>query len=145
HLGQTLRQGKRWLIIDFEGEPARPLEERQARFSPLKDVAGMLRSLDYAKAMSVVEGKGWIDETNALNDAFVEGYRAAFTLPGVIPATQQAFHDALRPWVIDKAMYEIRYELDNRPDWLLVPLMALMRYTFLDSVGGDQAGGFAEP
>lgn len=135
HLGQTLLQGYRWRIIDFEGEPARSLDERRARFSPLKDVAGMLRSIDYAKAMIIMEERGWLDESNALNDAFISGYRSAISIPGLVPATEDAFLDALKPWVIDKAMYEILYELNNRPDWLVVPVAALLRYTFKDQLG----------
>lgn len=135
HLGQTLVRGDRWRIIDFEGEPARSLEERRARFSPLKDVAGMLRSIDYGKAMMVREERGWLDESNALNDAYIAGYRGAITLPDLVPATDAAFADALKPWVIDKAMYEILYELNNRPDWLVVPIAALLRYLFMGDLG----------
>lgn len=135
HLGQTLVLSDRWRIIDFEGEPARSLDERRARFSPLKDVAGMLRSIDYGKAMMVREERGWLDESNALNDAFIAGYRGAITRPGLVPATDEAFADALKPWVIDKAMYEILYELNNRPDWLVVPIAALLRYLFMGDLG----------
>jgi trehalose synthase-fused probable maltokinase len=132
HLGQTLMQSGRWHLIDFEGEPARSIDERRARFSPLKDVAGMLRSIDYAKAMIVMEPRGWLDESNALNDAFVSGYRSAITMPGLVPESEAAFQDALKPWIVDKAMYEILYELNNRPDWLIVPIAALLRHTFMD-------------
>jgi trehalose synthase-fused probable maltokinase len=145
HLGQTLRQGDRWLIIDFEGEPARSLEERRARFSPLKDVAGMIRSIDYAKAMIVMEAHGWLDETNALNDAFIQGYREAISIPGLVPESEEAFRDALKPWIIDKAMYEILYELNNRPDWLVVPIAALLRFTFMEQMGDYVARRSDEP
>ena len=146
HLGQTLLRDGKWFIIDFEGEPARSLAERRARFSPLKDVAGMLRSIDYAKAMMVGEQRGWLDETNALNDAFIAGYRSAIAVEGLVPASEAAFNDALKPWVIDKAMYEILYELNNRPDWLVVPIAALLRYIFMNDLGNYAPGDVdAEP
>ncbi|MCC6704955.1 MAG: phosphotransferase [Thermomicrobiales bacterium] len=145
HLGQTLLRGKAWRIIDFEGEPARSLDERRSRYSPLKDVAGMLRSISYAKAMMVGEERGWLDEANALDDAFIEGYRGAITEPGLVPATESAFLDALKPWIVDKAMYEILYELNNRPDWLVVPIAALLRTMFQSDLGDYFAAGDAEP
>jgi maltose alpha-D-glucosyltransferase/alpha-amylase len=145
HLGQTLRQDDRWLIIDFEGEPGRSLSERRSRSSPLKDVAGMIRSIDYAKAMIVMEQRGWLDESNALNDAFIQGYREGITLPGLVPDTEEAFRDALKPWIIDKAMYEILYELNNRPEWLVVPIAALLRFTFMDDMGDYVARLADEP
>ena len=131
HLGQTLHtESGDWVLIDFEGEPARSLAERRARNSPLKDVAGMIRSLAYARAFaSISDPPGWTDGQCLLDDAFIEGYRAAIAsfdqTPALVPTDEVGFMRALRPWVIEKAIYEIAYELDNRPDWLWAPLAAL--------------------
>ena len=103
----------------------------------------MLRSIDYAKAMMVGEQRGWLDETNALNDAFIAGYRSAIAVEGLVPASEAAFNDALKPWVIDKAMYEILYELNNRPDWLVVPIAALLRYIFMNDLANYEPSDFA--
>jgi maltose alpha-D-glucosyltransferase/alpha-amylase len=131
HLGQTLHtETGDWVLIDFEGEPARSLAERRARNSPLKDVAGMIRSLAYARAFaSIADSPSWTDEHCLLDDAFIEGYRSAIAsfdeIPTLVPTDEAGFMRALRPWVIEKAIYEIAYEIDNRPDWLWAPLAAL--------------------
>lgn len=116
HLGQVLldREGS-WWILDFEGEPARPIAERRQPANPAKDVAGMLRSLDYARAQAVLAGG---DPTAAA--AWADAARADF-LAG--------YGDAVLPWLgafeVEKLLYEIRYEAANRPDWLGIPLAAL--------------------
>ncbi len=129
HLGQTLRRDNDWFILDFEGEPARPLAERRARYSPLKDVAGMLRSLGYARAFATQAESAWTDPARTLERVFLAGYRAGvYTSPlaaSLMPLGEDGFAAALRPWIIDKAIYEIAYELDNRPSWLWVPIMSL--------------------
>jgi maltose alpha-D-glucosyltransferase/alpha-amylase len=131
HLGQTLHTPEGdWVLIDFEGEPARSLDERRARSSPLKDVAGMIRSLAYARAFaSTSETASWTDEFRHLDQAFIDGYLSTISNADqaitLIPVEEAAFTRALRPWVIEKAIYEIDYELDNRPDWLWAPLRAL--------------------
>ncbi|CAN5658784.1 hypothetical protein BH09CHL1_BH09CHL1_14880 [soil metagenome] len=129
HLGQTLRRGDEWFILDFEGEPARPLSERRARYSPLKDVAGMLRSLGYARAFATQAESAWTDPARTLERVFLAGYRMSiYASPlagGLIPMGEETFASTLRPWIIDKAIYEIAYELDNRPSWLWVPIMSL--------------------
>lgn len=129
HLGQTLRRENEWFILDFEGEPARPLSERRARYSPLKDVAGMLRSLGYARAFSTQAESAWTDPARTLERVFLAGYRtgiyASPLAAGIVPMGEEGFAAALRPWIIDKAIYEIAYELDNRPSWLWVPIMSL--------------------
>ena len=122
HLGQLLaRADGGYAVIDFEGEPARPIHERRAPSSPLRDVAGMLRSLDYAartaEAGPHAEGfdaERWLPDARA---AFLEGY-------GGIAADQQALLDAFE---LEKACYEVRYEANNRPDWLWLPLAAVGR------------------
>ena len=138
HLGQTLRTpGDDWIILDFEGEPARSIAERRARTSPLKDVAGMLRSFAYARgvALRALDGErdaesigrlsAWEQEARA---AFVEAYRrtvGAHESP-LVPTDPAAFGAALVAWELDKAIYEVAYELNNRPDWLGLPLAALL-------------------
>lgn len=128
HLGQLLRSGGRWYVTDFEGEPSRPLVERRARQSPLVDVAGMLRSFDYALAAATGGASSAplrAGLRDALRDAFLDSYlRWAARLPGLLPApstlpTMLAFFE------LRKALYEVRYEVDNRPSWVWVPLAAV--------------------
>ena len=123
HLGQLLvRPDGSFAVIDFEGEPARPLAERREPGSPLRDVAGMLRSLDYAARTrqaghpraAAFDAQGWLAEARA---AFLEGY-------GGMPSDRRDLLDAFE---LEKACYEVRYEANNRPDWLWLPLAALER------------------
>ncbi len=121
HLGQALQAGGggRWYVLDFEGEPLRPLAERGLPDLPLRDVVGMLRSFDYAAAQSD-DGTGstvtWARRASA---AFLAGY--GLTRPGTVD-TRSALFEAL--W-LDKALYEVVYELRNRPDWIWVPVRAV--------------------
>jgi trehalose synthase-fused probable maltokinase len=126
HLGQTLHRDGDWTIIDFEGEPARSLEARRARSTPLKDVAGMIRSLAYATAFASREPDAWADPDRTLEAAFLAGYRASIDRSDLVPESDEAFHRALAPWIIDKAIYEIAYELNNRPAWLWAPIASLL-------------------
>jgi trehalose synthase-fused probable maltokinase len=126
HLGQTLHRERDWTIIDFEGEPARSLEARRARSSPLKDVAGMIRSLAYATAFASREAGSWADPERSLEAAFLDGYRSSLTQSDLVPADNDEFRRALAPWIIDKAIYEIAYELNNRPTWLWAPIASLL-------------------
>jgi maltose alpha-D-glucosyltransferase / alpha-amylase len=151
HLGQTLRTPDGdWTIIDFEGEPARPLEERRQRASVLKDVAGMLRSFAYARgAAERAAGsspdraaRGRLESWEAgARRAFLEGYRQ--TLPGTsmqfVPDDDEALARALAAWELDKALYEVAYEARNRPDWLGLPLRSLL--PDLIDQAADAAGG----
>jgi maltokinase len=120
HLGQLLRTERAFVVIDFEGEPARPLAERRAPASPLRDVAGMLRSLDYAAHSADPDGwspdalAGWLGNARA---AFLAGYGGTRT-------SEEAL---LAAFELEKACYEIRYEANNRPDWVWLPLDALER------------------
>ncbi|MDF1505877.1 hypothetical protein PYV61_23195, partial [Roseisolibacter sp. H3M3-2] len=132
HLGQVLRAGDGALaVIDFEGEPARPLAERRARHSALRDVAGMLRSFGYAAATALREGGG--DPARA--DAWERAARAAFhdayvaggtpSAPGYLPAGAAAADALARLFELEKLFYELNYEVRNRPDWLPIPLRGL--------------------
>jgi maltose alpha-D-glucosyltransferase/alpha-amylase len=138
HLGQVLKTADDFVIIDFEGEPARPLVERRAKHSPLRDVAGMLRSLDYA-AHAVAFGRPEADRANAIarllrweqraRRAFLDGYRtiAATSPVPLVPVSDAALEGACAAFELEKACYELRYELDNRPDWAPIPLAGIAR------------------
>ena len=124
HLGQTLAvaEGADFFIIDFEGEPLRPLPERRRKHTPLRDVAGMLRSLGYAAA-SAAAPAGWEEAARA---AFLDGYRAAAARAPFLPANATAFTRALAVLELEKAAYEVVYEANNRPDWLAIPLRGVV-------------------
>ena len=114
HLGQTLRNDEGWTIIDFEGEPAKTAAERRAFDSVWRDVAGMLRSFDYARSAhadpSSEAAVGWASDCST---AFLEGYAG------------EPDAAVLRAYELDKAVYEVLYELRNRPDWVAIPLRAI--------------------
>jgi maltose alpha-D-glucosyltransferase/alpha-amylase len=133
HLGQVLeREDGSFVIIDFEGEPSRPLAQRREKRSPLRDVAGMLRSFDYARNAALRAGDtadrsriraatAWYE---SVREAFLATYLAAIQkeMPALLPADVDAPLAALE---LEKAAYEVLYELNNRPDWLAIPLAAL--------------------
>ncbi len=123
HLGQTLRTTSGWMIIDFEGEPAQPLEDRVRLDSVARDIAGLLRSLDYAAhSVAIVQG---IEDTEHIED-WVRRNRIAF-LRGYGHEASDAALALLHAYEIDKALYEVVYESNYRPDWLQIPLGALNR------------------
>lgn len=123
HLGQTLRTSIGWKLIDFEGEPARPLAERTQLDSPMRDVAGMLRSFDYA-AQSVLVQVGASGEAEGAAAAWTERNREAF-LQGYGPLNGPDEQVLLRAYEVDKTVYETIYETLHRPTWLHIPLRAL--------------------
>jgi len=123
HLGQTLVADGDIYILDFEGEPARPLAERRAKSSPLRDVAGMLRSFSYA-AQAGKKDPSW---EPAVAAAFLDGYRRASAAADILPPGGEAFDAVLDAFLLDKTLYELGYELNNRPDWVTLPLSALAR------------------
>ncbi len=135
HLGQVLKTDEGFVVIDFEGEPARPLEERRAKVCPLKDVAGMLRSFSYAAqaalkgrpAVSAADDVAMTEWEGAARTAFLDGYRSV-AKPGraeYLPVTWGDTERVLRVYELDKALYELRYELRNRPTWLAIPLQGI--------------------
>ncbi|GAB7110454.1 hypothetical protein JCM4814A_87690 [Streptomyces phaeofaciens JCM 4814] len=118
HLGQVLRAGRDWFVIDFEGEPSRPLAERRMAHSPVRDIAGMLRSFDYAAR----QRRPWRPEwARRCREAYCAGYAAQ---AGWDPRKK---HALLRAYETDRAVYEVLYEARNRPDWLPVPMAAIER------------------
>jgi maltose alpha-D-glucosyltransferase/alpha-amylase len=139
HLGQVLWTGHDVVFIDFEGEPARPLSERSLRRSPLVDVAGLIRSIDYAGrnathtatergvvAMADIDGleqwrRSW---TSAVQERLVVEYLAGVSGTGLVPADRPGVDLLLELFVLEKALYEIRYELASRPEWAAWPMKA---------------------
>jgi maltokinase len=130
HLGQTLRTIAGWKIIDFEGEPSKPREDRIRLDSPLRDLAGMMRSLDYAahsiQALTgVISLDPEVDEM-AVADDWARRNQIAFLFGYGFDRTDAAVA-LLRAYEIDKAVYEVAYEEDHRPDWVSIPLRALQK------------------
>ncbi len=137
HLGQVLRTEEDFVILDFEGEPARTLAERRAKQSPLKDVAGMLRSFDYAATAALMAftqaATGGLERLapwarawrHWISRAFIDAYRREVSAASIVPAGD-GFDALLDAFTLEKALYELGYELNNRPDWARIPLNALM-------------------
>jgi trehalose synthase-fused probable maltokinase len=128
HLGQALWSDRGWTILDFEGEPARPLPERRTKSSPLRDVAGILRSLAYAPLAARLQRSasppdGW--ELRARQD-FLDGYLDSID-PTLLPATRREVDQLLAIYELEKAVYELNYELNNRPDWVEIPVAGITR------------------
>jgi maltose alpha-D-glucosyltransferase/alpha-amylase len=138
HLGQVLVAQNGFAIIDFEGEPRRTIEERRQKHTPLKDVAGMIRSIDYAAAAAVRAAadlpsvdnaalkamcRDWRDRSIA---AFMSAYRGTIADAACWPADEAGAEALLELMLIDKALYEIGYELANRPTWLGIPIQGIV-------------------
>jgi trehalose synthase-fused probable maltokinase len=128
HLGQTLYSPRGWVILDFEGEPARPLPERRQKRSPLRDVASMLRSFAYvSSAVERLQGQTPpADFEQQARLRFLEAYFAEID-PTLLPAGESAVANLLAIFELEKAIYELRYELDNRPDWVAIPVAGIVR------------------
>jgi maltose alpha-D-glucosyltransferase/alpha-amylase len=145
HLGQVLFTGKDFVITDFEGEPLHPLSERRLKRNPLRDVAGMIRSFHYAAFSPLTKGEegvlvraadvemlnrwaaawyGWV------SGCFLAGYLATIK-PTLLPASVEELEILLDAYLLEKAVYELGYEMNNRPDWIVIPMKGI-----LDLVGG---------
>jgi len=146
HLGQVLYTGKDFVIIDFEGEPARPVSERRLKRSPLRDVAGMIRSFHYAswaallgQAPTVIRPEDvlllepwarlWYMWVSA---AFLQSYVEVVGSSGLLPQGREESRILLNAHLLDKAIYELRYELNSRPGWVKVPLQGILHLTGAD-------------
>ncbi|MDP9069656.1 MAG: phosphotransferase [Actinomycetota bacterium] len=137
HLGQVIRSSRGWLILDFEGEPARTLDERRAKQSPLKDVAGMVRSFSYAATASLFERAGedaaewqrlepWaLGWEELARDRFLHGYLTRSHEGDFLPGDRASLLAVLDFFEIDKALYELAYELSHRPTWVHIPLRGI--------------------
>jgi maltokinase len=123
HLGQTLWAGGDWMIIDFEGEPARGLPERRLKASPLRDVAGMLRSFTYVTSVAGLEETGF---EQAVRTRFLDAYSEAMSPTGVLPP-RETVERLLRIFELEKAVYELGYELEHRPEWVAIPVSGIQR------------------
>jgi maltose alpha-D-glucosyltransferase/alpha-amylase len=138
HLGQVLQVKTDYVILDFEGEPARPLEERRAKLSPLKDVAGMLRSLGYAAYSGLIAHTARRPEDwkslepwarlweRSMGAEFLRVYRNTAQGAPFLPSSDDGFRKLLAVFLLDKALYELSYELNNRPTWVRVPLIGIL-------------------
>ena len=132
HLGQTLKTADGFVLIDFEGEPARPLAERRLKHCALKDVAGMIRSFDYAVETVRAEEPNRADDRLTavrLREAFLDGYRssAAGHRATFLPQDRGAFDQWVNFFEIERALYEVDYEINNRPAWAHIPLKGIVR------------------
>jgi maltose alpha-D-glucosyltransferase/alpha-amylase len=140
HLGQILYTGKDFVIIDFEGEPARPLSERRIKRSPLRDVAGMLRSFHYAAYTGLFGRAGPTSQENPafmepwilfwhqwVTAGFLRAYMDSASEGSFLPRTRREIEVLLDGLLLEKATYELRYELNNRPDWVKVPIAGILQ------------------
>ncbi|HEY4359937.1 MAG TPA: maltose alpha-D-glucosyltransferase [Bryobacteraceae bacterium] len=138
HLGQVLQVKTDYVILDFEGEPARPLEERRQKLSPLKDVAGMLRSLGYAAYSGLIAHAARRPEAwkslepwarlweRSMGAEFLRAYRHTAQGAPFLPSSDDGFRKLLDVFLLDKALYELSYELNNRPTWVRIPLIGIL-------------------
>jgi len=138
HLGQVLRTEEDFVILDFEGEPDRTIAQRREKQSPLKDVAGMVRSYSYAAYAALfaftthapdsqAELEPWADTWQYwVADAFLNGYRATAGSSSLLPRDEK-WDRLLRAFVIEKVLYELGYEVNHRPDWVRIPLIGIRK------------------
>jgi maltose alpha-D-glucosyltransferase/alpha-amylase len=148
HLGQLLYTGRNFVVLDFEGEPARPLGERRLKRSPLRDVAGMLRSFHYASVTALMNGRVRTEDVPAVEiwaDSwyrwvaliFLQTYVEALGDAPILPKTVEERKVLLDTHLLDKALYELLYELNNRPEWARIPLRGILK--LLGESAGDVA------
>jgi maltose alpha-D-glucosyltransferase/alpha-amylase len=153
HLGQLLYTGKDFVVLDFEGEPARPLGERRLKRSPLRDVAGMLRSFHYASVTALVNGRVRTEDLPAVEVwaeswyrwvalIFLQTYVAAVGDAPFLPKTADERKVLLDTHLLDKALYELLYELNNRPEWTRIPLRGILK--LLAESAGDTTSSSAQ-
>jgi len=142
HLGQVLYPGKDFVIIDFEGEPDRPIGERRIKASPLRDVAGMIRSFHYAShaairsprletrspAASGDDRARWLTVWYIWNSAaYLKAYLAEASRGSFLPNRRENLETLLEAHLLEKAVYELGYELNNRPEWVCIPLEGILQ------------------
>ena len=139
HLGQVIFTGNDFVIIDFEGEPARALSERRLKRSPLRDIAGMIRSFHYAVYSLYYERKNeqisdwtsllsWLEIWfHYVSGRFLQAYLATIKGSSLLPDDTEGFNLLLNAFQIEKSLYELNYELNNRPDWLLIPIKGILQ------------------
>ena len=136
HLGQLLYTGKDFVILDFEGEPARPLSERKLKRSALRDVAGMMRSFQYAAYSALWQPamrkedvpflERWADLWyRHMGSVFLQSYLKTIGTAIFIPQNSEDLQIMLEAYLLDKAVYEIGYELNNRPGWVVIPVRGI--------------------
>jgi maltose alpha-D-glucosyltransferase/alpha-amylase len=136
HLGQALYTGKDFVILDFEGEPARPLSERKLKRSALRDVAGMMRSFQYGaysalwapsmRSEDVPFLERWADIWyRQMSATFLHSYLETAADSSFIPQKESDFTPLLEAYLLDKAVYEVAYELNHRPDWVVIPVRGI--------------------
>jgi maltose alpha-D-glucosyltransferase/alpha-amylase len=148
HLGQVLQVRTEYIILDFEGAPGHSIDERRAKASPLKDVAGMLRSLSYAAYTGLIgytarrpedwdslQPWAWLWE-RSMGAEFLRAYRNTAEGATFLPSAKENLGKLLAIYLLDKALYELSYELNNRPAWVRIPLMGILSLT--QAVGGNQ-------
>ncbi len=159
HLGQVLFTGADFVIIDFEGEPARPISERRIKRSPLVDVAGMLRSFDYAaqtvlhrtlhqrtlgdeqSALPIEAASYW---TRWVEASYLSAYLRRAGSNGLLPRTPAEQRTLVTCYLLEKASYEIRYEFNNRPDWAWIPICGMLRLLESPDDSIDKGGSHAQ-
>lgn len=126
HLGQVLKAQGKWYLFDFEGEPSRPFSERKEKTSPLKDVAGLLRSFAYATATAERQGGPKAKQLGEARRALLDGYLEKVRGKGLLPEAESGWKALLAAFELEKLLYEVRYELHHRPDWIHIPMDALL-------------------
>ena len=140
HLGQVLYTGRDFVIIDFEGEPARPLSERRIKRAPLRDVASMIRSFHYAAYTSLFHHTGGTSQRENpsflepwalfwyawVSSQFLRSYLESAAPAEILPTSTQETEVLLDSLLLEKAMYELRYEINNRPDWVRIPILGIL-------------------